>query len=92
MICRLGVLIPPDGVNFGVNQKRSLLRLSPKECLQVQLLLLSFNLLALRRTNGKPGNSPRIGCWKKEMTTIIVTLFFLYPMSFFYIPGAIIST
>lgn len=54
--CRPEVLILPDSVNLGVNQEK----LSSNKDLQAQLLLLSFNLLALKRTNDKPGNSPRI--------------------------------
>lgn len=83
--CRPEVLIPPDGVNLGVNQER----LSPNKYLQAQLWLLSFNLLAMKRTNGKPGNSPRIH-WllEKEKDHSISK----HLLSSFYILGAILST
>ena len=56
-MCRHGVLIPPGGAKLGVYQEEILLWLPPNKCLQAQSLLVYFNLLALRRPNGKPRNS-----------------------------------
>lgn len=83
--CRPEVLIPPNSVNLGVNQER----LSSNKYLQAQLLLLSFNLLALKRTNDKPGNSPRIRWLLEKENDLSISKHLL---SSFYIPGAILTT